>query len=168
MWNKPRTHSNLIPFASEAFSENTISSEQLLPSLLLCAFSKQHTIADGRVSAKEWKPSCNWSFAIRHQDSGCSGDSMLVTEWKRETFFPQTMGQLHLHPRPTSCVEGLHLPSPCERKRGAQAQPQHSCLMRRSQGPCPWRSAAAEMRFKQMCMLQLGKHTGKGSPSTTP
>lgn len=97
-WNKARNHSNLIPFASEARSENTLSSEQLLPSLLLCAFSQQHTTADARVSAKEWKPGCNGSFAIRHQDSGCSGDSMLVTEWERETFLPQTMGQLHLHP----------------------------------------------------------------------
>lgn len=58
MWNKARTHSNLIPFASEAFSENTLYSEQLLPSLPLCAISKQHTIADARVSAKVWKPHC--------------------------------------------------------------------------------------------------------------
>lgn len=55
MWNKARTHSNLI------------SSEQLLPSLLLCAFSKQHTTADARLSAEEWQPHCNGSLAARHQ-----------------------------------------------------------------------------------------------------
>lgn len=51
MWNKDRTHSNLIPLASQAFSENMLPSEQLLPSLLL--FSKQHTIADASLSAEE-------------------------------------------------------------------------------------------------------------------
>lgn len=90
MWNKARTHSNLIPSASEAFSENTLSSEQLLPSLLLCAFSQQHTTADARVSAKEWRSHCNESFAVRHQDLGCSEE--------REIFLPRTMGQLYLHP----------------------------------------------------------------------
>lgn len=73
MWNKARTHSNLIPFASEAFSENILPSEQLLPSLLLCAFSKKHAIADARLSAKEWKLHCHESLAARHQDSGCNG-----------------------------------------------------------------------------------------------
>lgn len=68
MWNKARTHSNLISFASEAFSENTLPSEQLLPSLLLCAFSKQHTIPDARFSAEEWKLHCNGSLAARHPD----------------------------------------------------------------------------------------------------
>lgn len=87
-WNEARIHSNLIPFASEAFSENILPSEQLLPSLLLCAFSKQHTIADARLSAEEGKPHCNRSLAARHQDSGCSGYSMLVTEWERENFLP--------------------------------------------------------------------------------
>lgn len=56
MWNKARTHSNLNLFASEAFSENILPLGQLLPSLLLCAFSKQHTIADARLSAEDWKP----------------------------------------------------------------------------------------------------------------
>lgn len=38
MRNKARTHSTLIPIASEAFSESILPSEQFLPSLLLCAF----------------------------------------------------------------------------------------------------------------------------------
>lgn len=73
MRNKARTHLNLIPFVSEAFSENILSSEQLLPFFLLCAFSKQHTIADARLSAEEWKPHCNGPPAAKHLDSGCSG-----------------------------------------------------------------------------------------------